>query len=76
MPWIAICVAGICSGAESSEKKSTLAENCGNERIYLDTISARPSSLGSPPRARHRAHTMVDFPLPFGPMMKFSLGPG
>jgi hypothetical protein len=39
-------------------------------------LAARPSTLGLPVIPRQMAHTIVDLPVPFGPMMTFKLGPG
>ena len=38
--------------------------------------SERPSSFGLPPRHKQIAHTMLDLPVPFGPITTFSRGPG
>jgi hypothetical protein len=35
--------------------------------------SARPRRGGCPPRPRHMAHRIVDFPVPFGPMTMLRL---
>ena len=39
-------------------------------------LSPRPVIFSGPPRPTHMAHTMLDFPVPFGPTMQLSLVPG
>ena len=40
------------------------------------TFPARPSTTGLPPIPKQIAHTTVDLPVPFGPIITFKLGPG
>lgn len=39
-------------------------------------LDARPRTIGFPVMPKQMAQTTVDFPVPFGPMMTFKLGPG
>lgn len=39
-------------------------------------FEARPKTAGFPVIPRHIAQTIVDFPVPFGPMITFRFGPG
>lgn len=40
------------------------------------TVLALAMVLGFPDMPRQIAETMVDFPVPFGPRIKFKFGPG
>jgi len=37
---------------------------------------ALPKTLGLPARLRQMVHTIVDLPVPFGPIITFRLAPG
>lgn len=39
-------------------------------------LDALPSTVGLPVMPKHIAHTIVDFPVPFGPIITFKFGPG
>ena len=39
-------------------------------------VSPRSVTLSGPPSPTHIAQTMLDFPVPFGPMMQLSFEPG
>mmetsp|Transcript_21036 Transcript_21036/g.67786 ORF Transcript_21036/g.67786 Transcript_21036/m.67786 type:complete len:241 (+) Transcript_21036:2862-3584(+) len=45
-------------------------------RTNSKILSARPRIRGDAPSARAIAHTILDLPVPFGPMITFSRGPG
>jgi hypothetical protein len=39
-------------------------------------FAARPSTVDLPVMPKQMAHTTVDLPVPFGPMITFRFGPG
>ncbi len=39
-------------------------------------VAALPNTIGFPVIPKHIAHTIVDFPVPFGPIMTLRFGPG
>lgn len=44
--------------------------------MYSLILLPRPTVFGFPPKPRMMAATIVDFPVPFGPINMFKFGPG
>jgi hypothetical protein len=60
----------------SSSNSNSVTATSLPVKMNSDNVSARPSCLGAAPSPTAMAMTILDLPVPFGPMTTFNLGPG